>query len=356
METINTSGKRPYITVLITAYNYGQFIEEAVDSVLAQDYPMVNVEILVIDDGSTDDTSERMKKYGWPVEYLYKPNGGQASALNYGFARARGEIVTLLDADDLYVPRKLRTIAEAFEKDPALGMVYHRVEIWYMDSGKREDWYFAEVSGDIRREPKKFISYLTPPTQAISFRMSYLNLLLPIPEEIRMLADCYISALIPYRAAVLAIPEALAIYRIHGTNAHFTSGNQARIDPAKSKLGVWQIVVATMRKWLADNGYTRKQAPVRAMMDLWEIMLEQEEFKIRAPGRVRFFLHMLKTCRHQPPLTGWRLTLINHTDAFGALVVGYKRFPYWIGKREKLISWYRLFRWFVKTKNWNPRI
>jgi glycosyltransferase involved in cell wall biosynthesis len=341
METITTSEKRPYITVLITAYNYGQFLEEAVDSVLAQDYPMEKVEILVIDDGSTDDTAERMKKYGPPVEYLYKPNGGQASALNYGFARARGEIVTLLDADDLYVPRKLKTIAEAFEKDPALGMVYHRVEIWYMDGGKREDWYFAEVSGDIHREPRKFVSYLTPPTQAICFRMSYLNLLLPIPEEIRMLADCYIAALIPYRAAVLAIPEALAIYRIHGANAHFTTGNQARLDPAKSKLGVWQIVVATMRKWLADNGYTRKQAPVGAMMDLWEIMLEQEEFKISAPGRVRFFLYLLKNYLHQAPMIGWRLALINHIDALGALVVGYKRFPDWVENREKVVSWVR---------------
>jgi hypothetical protein len=345
METMNTSGKRPYLTVLITAYNYGQFIEEAVDSVLAQDYPMEKVQILVIDDGSTDDTSERMKKYGSRVEYLYKPNGGQASALNYGFARAHGEIVTLLDADDLYVPSKLKTIAEAFEEDPALGMVYHRVEIWHMDSGKREDWYFAEVSGDIHREPEKFISYLTPPTQAIAFRMSYLKLLLPIPEEIRMLADCYIAALIPYRAAVLAIPEALAIYRIHGTNAHFTSGNQARVDPGKSKLGVWEIVVATMRKWLADNGYTRKQAPVRAMMDLWEIILEQEEFKTRAPGRVRFFLHTLKLCRRQAPLTGWRLAIINHIDALGALIVGYKRFPDWIEKREQIISWVRSWRY-----------
>ena len=344
METITTSEKRPHITVLITTYNYGQFIEEAVDSVLAQDYPMGKVQILVVDDGSTDDTSERMKKYGSPVEYLYKPNGGQASALNYGFARTQGEIVMLLDADDYFVPRKLKTISEAFDKNPAVGMIYHRVEIWYMDSGKREDWYFAEVSGDIHREPKKFVSYLTPPTQALSFRMSYLKLLLPIPEEIRMLADCYIAALIPYRAPVLAIPEALTIYRIHGTNAHFTSGNQARVDPAKSKLAVWQIVIATMRRWLAENGYTRKQAPVRAMMDLWEIMVEQEEFKIKPPGRVRFFLHILKTIRHQAPLTGWRLDIINHIDAFGALVVGYKRFPEWIEKREKLISWMRSHR------------
>jgi glycosyltransferase involved in cell wall biosynthesis len=341
METANSNGQPPYITVLVIAYNYGQFIEEAIDSVLAQDYPLEKVEILVIDDGSTDDTAEHVKKYGSRVEYLYKPNGGQASALNYGFARAHGEIVTLLDADDWFLPGKLKTIAEAFEKDPAVGMVYHRIEVRHMDSGKREDWYFVGVSGDIHREPEKFISYLTPPNLAISFRMSSLKVLLPIPEEIRMLADCYIAALIPYCAPVLAIPEVLAIYRIHGKNAHFTSGGEARVAPSKSKLEMWQIVVGTMRKWLAEHGYTRKQAPVKAMMDLWEIILEREEFRVKSPGRVRFFRHVLKNYRYQAPLMGWRLAVVNYIDAVGALVVGYEKFPEWVEKRNAALSWLR---------------
>src|SRR5580765_2351203 len=79
----------PAITVLITTYNYGQFIEEAIDSVLAQNFPVEKVEILVVDDGSTDDTRERVKKYGLHIEYFYKTNGGQASALNFGFSKAR---------------------------------------------------------------------------------------------------------------------------------------------------------------------------------------------------------------------------------------------------------------------------
>ncbi|MGC1491253.1 MAG: glycosyltransferase family A protein, partial [Candidatus Acidiferrum sp.] len=80
------------ITVLITAHNYGQFIEESIDSVLAQEFPPDQLEILVVDDGSTDDTAERAKKYGSSITYLYKENGGQASALNYGLERACGEI------------------------------------------------------------------------------------------------------------------------------------------------------------------------------------------------------------------------------------------------------------------------
>src|SRR6266852_114001 len=95
------------ITVLIDTYNYGHFIEEAIESVLSQDFPSEKMEILVVDDGSTDDTAERVRKYGERVKYLYKDNGGQASAFNYGSARARGEYVALLDADDYWLPGKL---------------------------------------------------------------------------------------------------------------------------------------------------------------------------------------------------------------------------------------------------------
>ena len=82
----------PFITVIIDTYNYGHFVEEAIDSVLSQNFPADRMEVLVIDDGSTDDTSERVKKYGERIRYFQKENGGQASAFNFGFSRSRGEI------------------------------------------------------------------------------------------------------------------------------------------------------------------------------------------------------------------------------------------------------------------------
>ena len=91
---------KPLVTVLISAYNYGHFIEEAIDSVLAQDYPNDRLEILVVDDGSTDDTTERVRKYGSRIQYIHKPNGGQASAFNFGFERASGDVIAISDADD----------------------------------------------------------------------------------------------------------------------------------------------------------------------------------------------------------------------------------------------------------------
>jgi len=72
------------VTVLIDCFNQGDFITDAIRSVLAQDFPGEQMEILVVDDGSTDDTPERVAKFGGDVRYCYKPNGGQASALNFG--------------------------------------------------------------------------------------------------------------------------------------------------------------------------------------------------------------------------------------------------------------------------------
>lgn len=335
----------PLISVLIIAYNYGQFIEEAIDSVLAQDFPLDNLEIIVVDDGSTDDTGERVKKYGLRVQYCYKPNGGQASALNLGMAKASGEIVALLDADDFLLPGKLPRIAQEFERDPALGMVYHRLRVWNMRTDEWRDWEFVPVSGDAQKKPKEFVRYITPPNLAVSFRRSALKGLLPIPEQIRMLADCYLAALIPLLAPVLAIPEFFAVYRVHGKNAHYTSDREIPLDVRKGRLVMWQTVIDAMRHWLADHGYTRKQAPVRAMLDRYAVILEREEFGVNPPGRFRFFRYLLDSYRYQLHLMSLRLVLVNYLDAAAALIVGYEKFPQWIRRREEFTCWARgIFR------------
>src|ERR1700756_4508486 len=92
----------PQVTVLIDTYNYGRYIEEAIESVLAQDFPAEEMEILVVDDGPTDKRPPRVGKYRERVKYIYKENGGQASAFNCGLAQARGELIFLLDADDYW--------------------------------------------------------------------------------------------------------------------------------------------------------------------------------------------------------------------------------------------------------------
>jgi glycosyltransferase involved in cell wall biosynthesis len=324
----------PLITVLITTYIYGRFIEQAIDSVLSQDFPLDKVQILVVDDGSTDDTGERLKKYGWCIEYFLKPNGGQASALNFGFARARGEIVALLDADDLFVPAKLARIAQAFQEHPAVGMIYHRTREWKVEANQYSEYEFIAVSGDLHKEPERFALYTPQPTTCVCFRRTSVSPLLPMPENMRMNADCFLVALIPFLAPVLALDEFLSVYRIHGKNSFYLDERQIPREVREKRLLTWQTAIAEMRKWLAAHGYSQELRPVRALSIQWDILIEREAFGVNPPGRVRYFLHLLKCNRHRRPLMTWRLVLINTLDALAALVAGYEKFPEWVKRRE----------------------
>jgi glycosyltransferase involved in cell wall biosynthesis len=122
---VAASSQLPTVTVLIDTYNYGRFVGRAIDSALHQDYPSELVEVLVVDDGSTDDTPQVVRdRYGDSVRYIRKANGGQASALNLGFREASGDFICILDADDYFFPDKVRVVVDAFLGRPEAGLVY----------------------------------------------------------------------------------------------------------------------------------------------------------------------------------------------------------------------------------------
>jgi glycosyltransferase involved in cell wall biosynthesis len=93
------------VTALIPTYNYGRFVTQAVESALAQTYR--HIEIIVVDDGSSDDTRERLAPYSERIRYIYQDNQSVAAARNTGIQAARGNLIAFLDADDLWHPHKL---------------------------------------------------------------------------------------------------------------------------------------------------------------------------------------------------------------------------------------------------------
>jgi glycosyltransferase involved in cell wall biosynthesis len=323
------------VSVLITTYNYGRFIEESIESVLSQDFPPDQIEILVVDDGSTDDTSERIKKYGSSIRYLYKSNGGQASALNLGFAEARGEIIALLDADDYWLPGKARRVLQEFEKRPDLAMVYHPfLEFDMQTKEHRKTTTFRQVSGSFFGTNPEFFWYHPPGTSTV-YRRRFLDRVLPIPEQIRMLADGYIDALLPFYAPVLAIPEYLAAYRLHGNNSYQVNQLQSLQEATQKRLNLRQILLDAKLKWLADNGFSRNQRPVRDFLDRWTLYQESDEFFLSPPGRLRFFRHLMLYNRCYGPHVSRRLRFINYINTFAALATGYKHFHLLDKWREK---------------------
>ncbi len=316
----------PLFTVLIDTYNYGHFIEQAIQSVLSQDFPADRLEVLVVDDGSTDDTPERVKKYGSRIEYFHKPNGGQASALNLGIAKARGEIVALLDADDFWLPGKLRRITNEFVRHPEAGMVYHRLLELNSESNERKEAEFRALSGFLPDKPNELFWYAPYPTSCLAFRKKFLEQLLPIPEGLRVQADGYLGACIVFLAPVLAIPECLAVYRIHGQNLYYD--NEAAIPPERREQRIMtrQVLIEGVQSWLTGNGYDLSRKEIRAFLTRWRLYQDGERFILNPPGRVQFFTHLMRYNHCYASQMTRRLRVINYLNAFGALVTGYKHF------------------------------
>jgi len=117
----------PSVTIVVPSLNQGRYIREALDSILDQAYP--NLEILVMDGGSTDGTVEILRDFGDRIQYVSGPDGGQSEALNRGFETAAGEIVGWLNSDDRYCPDAISESVSALAANPAASMVYGEADL-----------------------------------------------------------------------------------------------------------------------------------------------------------------------------------------------------------------------------------
>ncbi len=129
----------PLVSVVIPVHNGAAYLAEAVASIRAQGYPAL--EIVVVDDGSTDDTAHLAGRLGEDIRYVWQPQRGPAAARNHGLRLARGELVAYLDADDLWPSDKLRVQVARLLADPALEVVLGRVQ----PLGERDDTHQAGV-------------------------------------------------------------------------------------------------------------------------------------------------------------------------------------------------------------------
>lgn len=125
----------PQASVVIPSYNHGLFVEAAVESVLAQD---ADLELVVVDDGSTDDSVDRLARFAGDrrVRLFEQPNRGAHAALNRGLALARGEVLFILNSDDLFEPGRIRRFLERFEADPGVAVTSSWLRV--VDEGGRE--------------------------------------------------------------------------------------------------------------------------------------------------------------------------------------------------------------------------
>lgn len=213
----------PLVTIVSPSLNQGQYIEEAIRSVLAQDYP--RIEYIVVDGGSTDGTIQTLERYGDGLRWISEPDAGQAAAVNKGLAMGSGEILAWLNCDDYYeadtVPRAVRQFLDR----PDLMLVYG--DAWFVDARGRELGPCRQVEpfdldrlvhyGDIIAQPAAF------------FRREAFQAVSGLDETLHWAMDYDLWIKIGRRFPVLYVPERLACYRLTGEN-RTTRGGQARFE------------------------------------------------------------------------------------------------------------------------------
>lgn len=226
-------------SVLINNYNYEAYLEEAIASALNQTYH--SVEVVVVDDGSSDDSRRIIKKFGDLVTPVFKQNGGQASAINAGFQACRGEVIFLLDADDCFKPNKVARVIELFEENPDSGWCFHELEEVNRDGQpvfKRNRHKITNLEvvnlQSVFTGGKNFAHWF-PATSGLGFRRKVLNKVLPMPEEFKVSADALIRLVAIYLSSGILSPEMLATHRQHGRNLYEFRSD---IHIERSKVGI----------------------------------------------------------------------------------------------------------------------
>jgi len=242
---------KTFASVLIDTYNHERFIEQALVSVLEQDFPASEREVIVVDDGSTDRTPEIVKRFEPCVRLLRKGNRGQASAFNAGIPECKGNIVAFLDGDDWWVRDKLTSVVHVMAANPPVGIVGHGIVIVGRDGHEqtetlREGFRFQADTiegGKLFRRRGAFLG-----TSRMTIRAGLLRRIGAVPESIEIQADEYLFTLAAVLAEAQILPEALTYYRLHDANSF-----QLADRPETKKLRRKQKSLASLAKSLSQK-------------------------------------------------------------------------------------------------------
>lgn len=220
----------PLVSVIVNNYNYGRFLGDAIDSALDQTYE--NIEVIVVDDGSTDESRDVIERYDDRIIPVLKENGGQASAFNAGFAASQGDVVIFLDADDILLPTAAGLALERF--GPRVVKVHWPLLRANDAMEKTGQQIPAEdlPAGDFRQSTFRDgpAASLSPPTSGNAWARDFLERVLPMPEaEHPVGADGYLYGLVPAFGIIERVRTPQGIYRIHDVNNYHGMPVEERI-------------------------------------------------------------------------------------------------------------------------------
>lgn len=218
--------EQPLVSVLLTSYNYARYVRDAIRSVFEQTYPAI--ECMIVDDGSSDGSPEVIRDAitgaPVPVEVILQSNRGQAAALNAAFARARGDLIALLDSDDSWRPDKLARMVTFIREHPDGGVFQHQ-----LDDGRGglkqeplltcdifEEW---RALGRVNVAARRDIVSVFLPSTGLMFRKEVLDRVFPIPEALISCPDAYLTRTASVYGPLYSCPDVLGTWRSHADNA-----------------------------------------------------------------------------------------------------------------------------------------
>jgi len=215
----------PTISLITPSLNQGNFIEETILSVLAQEYP--DLEYLVMDGGSSDDTLKILEKYRAHLKWVSESDNGQTQAINKGLRLARGSIVGYLNADDLLLPGALWKVAEIFNSDPDALWLTGKCRI--VDEQNREIRKFITNYKNVLLQVRSFplllmTNYISQP--ATFWRREVLDTLGYLNEDLHFVMDYEYWLRLYSKQAPVFLPEYLATFKIHPASKTTSSGHK----------------------------------------------------------------------------------------------------------------------------------
>ncbi len=207
------------LSIIVDNYNYENFVSTAIESALNQTWP--DVEVIVVDDGSTDGSRKRIDDFGESITAIYKENGGQGSAFNAAFAQVTGDVVIFLDADDVIDVDTGEVALKAFTNAAHLARVQwplRTIDTNGEPTGEITPRPTMMPSGDLREHIIRYRTHVWPATSGAAYRKAALDAIFPIPSEFRFGCDLYMAELTALLGTVLSLDQAGGSYRRHGAN------------------------------------------------------------------------------------------------------------------------------------------
>jgi glycosyltransferase involved in cell wall biosynthesis len=328
---------KPLITALVDTYNHERYIEQALVSVLEQGLSAAELEIVVVDDGSTDKTPEVIGKFAPRVKHVRKKNGGQASAFNAGFAESRGEIVAILDGDDWWAKGKLAAVAEALERNPEVAAVGHGY------------YEFDEETKQTRvciPPAKRFAKIATPEAVrsagnlqhfllmgALTARRRLLEWIMPLDESMIFMADTAIQ-MAAMVMGVLILEEPLFYYRYHSENLYATAAKDK--ERMRRKWEMMELVYSRVHRMLIELGVPAE--PASMLLEGGWLDAKRGRMHLSGGSRVEAF---------QTEMRSFNLAFKNPS-------IGYRLFKYLVVGTATLLlparRFYQLRHWYAERE------